>query len=270
MGNVLLLGPEVLENWSFEIGSMGAWFDMDSPAIASLYVTDDFPYHGEYQCWFETYSSASLEYKLGQQGFTIPSSGEGYMLTAAISPDDGEDMRVALLSYNEATNWGLDDTFTPVTTGTPNWHLYSWKFAVTGQGSGSLIFYPGSYYQYTTLFDAISLRRYAQLNPSYAMRTSDVVMNRHWRRSFDGYLYEVNAPGQTTRWEVPVTWVSSSDRAAINSWWMTGANLRFLLDDSYPASYHNVRLVGETWPLPRYQYAHHGEYFEGKLILEKL
>ena len=66
-------------------------------------------------------------------------------------------------------------------------------------------------------------------------------------RTKGGELYTYVLPQSTfQKFEIPMTFVTSTKRAQVNSWFITATDLRFIEDDGFPNSYYSVRIVG-SW-----------------------
>jgi hypothetical protein len=71
------------------------------------------------------------------------------------------------------------------------------------------------------------------------------------------------------RFEVPESWVNSSQRTLVNSWWETNTELAFFDDyDTYPQSYWNVRIMNDKEPYPEFIKPYFKQFYSGELILE--
>ena len=265
MGDFALLGPELLTNGGFETGAATPWAVADAVA-SDVYVTDDYPYSGVYHAWFEASDSAGTKLEMYQSGITIPQSGANFILTAAIAPDNGSYHAVQINSY------GMDvTTFTPLTTSNDSWHMYGWTFdsIAAGGGGATLKFTMPQFDPYEELWDAISLRQRIVLSPGLAYKKARMLDRSH-QRTVDGTLHTYTGSFSGTRFEIPLTWLSSAYAADVTSWWETGADLRFYEDDSYPASFHAVRIVGDQSPFQQYQRPYPDQYLTGKITLVTL
>ncbi len=265
MGGFALLGPELIVNGGFETTDASSW-DVADSNVSTVYVTDDQPYSGTEHAWFEVSSSPGVKLELLQAGITIPQSGANFMLTAAIAA------RSASYHAVEINTYGMDvTTFVPVETNIDSWHLYGWTFDSTAHAGGgaTLLFTMPQYDPYNNLFDAISLRQRIVIEPGLAYRKARSI-DRSNTRTADGTLHTFTGSVNSTRFEIPLTWISSKDAADLSSWWETGADLRFYENDSSPASYYAVRMVGKENPFQQFQRPYPDQFLQGKLTLVTL
>ena len=69
-------------------------------------------------------------------------------------------------------------------------------------------------------------------------------------RTKGGTLYTYITPSSTyNTFKIPLSFVNSSDRSQIKSWFSTATDLRFIEDDSFPNSFYTVRIMGKKDPL---------------------
>lgn len=87
-------------------------------------------------------------------------------------------------------------------------------------------------------------------------------------RTQGGALYTYLGSQRFRKFTLPLTWVNSSDRALVNSWWESGANLRFIEDSTYTGSYYDVRITGNEEPFTKYKEPYFQVYFDGQIVLE--
>ena len=112
------------------------------------------------------------------------------------------------------------------------------------------------------------------LTPGFAMEQALTMSNRRDLRTKEGTLYTYIEPGRFTRFTLPWSWVSSSDRSLVNSWFVSGLDLEFVLNDSFPSSLHNVRIMGSEEPLQSfvepYGLGDSGVdvFYEGRIVIE--
>lgn len=266
-----LCGPEILSNPSFETGSNNNWTRATS-AVQSIYVTDDYPQDGAYHAWFRVESCTGAKLLFHQKGLTIPQSGANYLVTFQMAAPTGSNYVVGIYqSGNYGTDFGLDQTFTPSATSQDTWMHYGWNFDATANNSPAMLMIEpeldGEIYE--TLFDNFSFRQRIAIEPGNAYREMEILEPRFRIRTHDGVLHTYTGSGSRRRFEVPLTWISSKDVADINSWWDTGSDLRFYIDDDNPGSFFSVRIVGDVSPFQQYQRPY-TDYMQGKLILETL
>lgn len=90
---------------------------------------------------------------------------------------------------------------------------------------------------------------------------------RHRAHSGKLYQYLFNV---YSKFEIPLNWVSSSDRTLMNSWWETNTNLEFYDDvEGAPSSFFDVRITNDIDPFPSFVRPYFQEFYEGTLVLEE-
>jgi hypothetical protein len=88
-------------------------------------------------------------------------------------------------------------------------------------------------------------------------------------RTKGGTLFSYITPASTYQsFKIPMSLVTSSDRAQINSWFTTATNLRFIEDDDFPNSYYNVRITGRTDPFNKFPVPYFRQYYDGEIVIE--
>jgi len=75
--------------------------------------------------------------------------------------------------------------------------------------------------------------------------------------------------GSFTRVVLPETWVTSSNRTHINSWWESKTDLEFF-EGGGSSSFLTVRITGDTEPYPSFVEPYFQEFYIGELILETI
>ncbi len=108
-----------------------------------------------------------------------------------------------------------------------------------------------------------------ELSANYDMEVARV-LNRTDHRTLEGNLYTYLDGESHTRFRVPLSWVSSMDRSLVNSWQEVGADLQFILDDDFPLSYHNVRIMGVEEPFTTSVAPYYLTQYAGEIILETI
>lgn len=109
---------------------------------------------------------------------------------------------------------------------------------------------------------------YITLNPGYDFSATKV-LDRQDVRVKDGSLYTY-IQGSHRRFNIPETWVASYNRSLVNSWWESAADLRFIEDDTFPASYFTVRVMGDEEPYQTYVEPYYKQFFKGELVIETI
>ena len=88
-------------------------------------------------------------------------------------------------------------------------------------------------------------------------------------RTKGGTLFSYITPASTYQtFKIPLSFVNSSDRSQINSWFTTATDLRYIEDDSFPNSYYSVRIVGSTNPFNKFLQPFFRQYYEGEIVIE--
>ena len=265
---MILLGPELVLNGDFEAHATEAQsWSCSKPSGSSLWVTSDDPFAGENHAFFDV-TTTGFSWYIKNVPLSMIVSGENYQIGAAISPSTGSLMVVSVNPTAGGAHIGLGDTFVPETTSIPSWHYYTWDFGCTKSDYPAVYF--GFYYVVSSrqaLFDAVSFRRKIDISAGYDYKNGKI-LDRILSRNIGGSLRVYTGPGSHRKFNIPISWVSSKDASAINSWWQTGTDLRIIENDDFPNSYYNVRIIGDKQPLNRYQQAHFGEYLTGVLDME--
>lgn len=112
------------------------------------------------------------------------------------------------------------------------------------------------------------------LTPGFGFEQALTLVNRQDQRVKEGQLYTYIENGTFRRFTVPWSWVSSSERSLVNSWWQSGQDLRFLLDSSFTNSFFTVRVMGDEEPFQSfvrpYGIGDSGSqpFYDGEIILE--
>lgn len=112
------------------------------------------------------------------------------------------------------------------------------------------------------------------LTPNFGFEQALTLVNRQDQRVKEGQLYTYTDNGVYRRFTLPWSWVSSSERSLVNSWWGSGQDLRFLMDSSFSGSFFTVRIMEVEEPLQGFVRPYGiGEsggapLYQGELILE--
>jgi hypothetical protein len=106
------------------------------------------------------------------------------------------------------------------------------------------------------------------LEPTFDYRFNEV-QEKSINRTITGVLGTfVNSPG-FTRFEVPISFISSSDRAVVNSWYNSTSTLQFS-EDQGVSDVTTVRIMGEVEPFPQYADPYEFIEYAGMLVLESV
>ena len=88
-------------------------------------------------------------------------------------------------------------------------------------------------------------------------------------RTKGGTLFSYITPSSTYQsFKIPLSYVTSSDRSQINSWFSTATDLRYIEDDSFPNSYYSVRIVGRTDPFTKFHPPYFRQKYDGEIVIE--
>ena len=93
-------------------------------------------------------------------------------------------------------------------------------------------------------------------------------IDRKDMRTKGGQLYTYIQNGSWTTLKLPASWISSSDRSLINSWWKTATNLLFFEDSDQSSTFFNVRIMGIQEPFQSFVKPYFRTYYAGEIILE--
>lgn len=81
------------------------------------------------------------------------------------------------------------------------------------------------------------------LTPGFGFEQALTMVNRQDHRTKEGTLYTYIETGTFRRFALPWSFVNSSERSLVNSWWVSGQDLRFILDSSFSSSFYTVRIM---------------------------
>ena len=105
------------------------------------------------------------------------------------------------------------------------------------------------------------------LFPDWAYSFTET-QEKHINRSVRGNLgVFVNSP-TFTRLQIPVSYVSSSDKSIINSYWQTGTTIHLIENEDNPTVVHTVRIVGKEEPFPTFIKPYAFQEYSGTILLE--
>ena len=116
-------------------------------------------------------------------------------------------------------------------------------------------------------------------NSSYITLDNIVGYGYEFQRNLDkrdirtkgGKLFTYITPASTfRRFEIPTTFVTSSDVSIVNSWFSTGTDLRFIEDDTYANSYFDVRIVGTSEPYNKFIAPYFRQFYSGEIVIETI
>ena len=97
------------------------------------------------------------------------------------------------------------------------------------------------------------------------------VLDKKDIRTTGGKLFTYIVPdGQFRRFTIPATFVNSSDRSVINSFFVTGTDIRFIEDDTFANSFFTVRIVGIEEPFQNYVKPYFRQLYQGTITLEEV
>lgn len=110
---------------------------------------------------------------------------------------------------------------------------------------------------------------YITISPTYQFDQAKNKDNQDVRTKA-GALYSYRGAGEFTKYTIPITWVTSSDRSLVNSWWETATDLRLLLDSDFPSSFQTVRITGKKEPFTKFVRPYFQVHYRGKMIVETI
>ena len=88
-------------------------------------------------------------------------------------------------------------------------------------------------------------------------------------RTKGGKLFTYITPtSKFNQFTIPATYVSSSDRSVVNSFFESGADLRFIEDDTFANSFYKVRIVGVEDPFNQFVKPYFRQLYVGTITLE--
>ena len=263
-----LYGPNLSTNGNFETGSTGGWSFYSRPgsADAALSVASAAnAYIGSYAAFIDvTTPGLTISDIQFYQNYVNLLTGLNTSVQFAGRASSARQISPAyILSVSPYSSY-----FYAVSSLTTDWQLFEHSFKLPlDVNSGRLDFYCGSGATATDFYlDDISLRNYIELPTTYEYSATENLTRKDVRTKA-GNLYSYIEPGSFRRFTLPLMHVNSAERSLINSWWATGSELRFVEDSTYPFSFSNVRIVGESEPLTKFMRPYNNEY-EGELVLE--
>lgn len=253
------------------VGSAGNW-GMWTSSNQAVIGTNVNPYDGPLAIRSDI---RSVDNNIGnvqiiQNGFNLRAGYEYTLQFATVC----KSARTVLASFADAVGAHTDYFITSVAA-TTAWALYSSTFVTTVALSGLyLMFQVGSttIQNNETKLDAISLipmSPQVTFLPTYGYKRAKNIQ-RSDHRTIGGGLYTYIEKGNFTQFKVPMTFVNSEQYGLINSWWRSGATLRWAEDDAYPDSYHTVKIVSKEDPFQTFQAPHFQVYYEGEIVMETI
>lgn len=105
------------------------------------------------------------------------------------------------------------------------------------------------------------------VEPDYGY-TFAKVKNEIQKRSQSGklFLYRFSIHDQ---FELPISWINSSDRSLVNSWWTSNVALQFYEDvDTHPNSLFNVKIVSDSESFQNFIKPYQNQFYQGTILLE--
>ena len=106
---------------------------------------------------------------------------------------------------------------------------------------------------------------HVSLEPEWNFDRKDTqVKNEHITRSGKRYVYKW---GSYVKFTFGVTYISSSDAARINSWWITNTKLMLSATSGELASVYSVMLIANDLPVGQYQKPY-TDLFKGTIDLQ--
>lgn len=262
-----LYGPNLLGNPGGERGDVSGWglfYNTASYGQASLNVATTAVYSGSYSFFVNVVSAgAGLgDIQMYQQNVRLP-AGVPVALQYAGKADVARLIRVSyILGMTPYSTY-----FSQTNSLNTSWELFENTFTLTQDvNSGSIRFYAGSGAVIDFHLDETSVRNYLELPVTYGYERAEM-LTRQDVRGAAGALQSYIEPNPYRRFTLPLVHVGSAARSLINSWWVTGSELRLVEDATYPFNFHAVRIVGGEEPLTKFMRPYNNEY-EGELVLE--
>lgn len=108
------------------------------------------------------------------------------------------------------------------------------------------------------------------INPSYGAELTETMVNRQDLRTKEAALFTYIENGRFNEFRFPLTWVTSSERSLVNSWWVTALNLELQLDSDFPSSKFDVRIMGGEEPFQRHHRPYFRTFYRGEVILQEI
>ena len=88
-------------------------------------------------------------------------------------------------------------------------------------------------------------------------------------RTKGGKLFTYITPASTFReFKIPLSYVNSNDVSLINSYFITGTDLRFIEDDTHANSFFNLRILGVREPFVAYNTPYFRQKYSGEVTLQ--
>lgn len=271
MGQPRLDGPELLHNGGFEAGDTSSW-NITAPGSSSgsFDVSTTAVYQGGYSAVVSVNSIGTIwQPRIEHIGADF-ADGDKLALEVALSATASKFIPI-FLTGSGGFGDDVTNTQTLTTYGDDAFHVFNATFVVSGNplASKNMIRF-GMGADYTDVkVDFASLRAYLELNPDYGYKFEEN-QERRDIRTRAGALYTYIEDWGFTRFKLPLSWVSSYQRSLINSWWKTGADLRWIENDDYPNSYHNVRIVGKEEPFQSFHKPYFSVEYRGEIVLETI
>lgn len=110
---------------------------------------------------------------------------------------------------------------------------------------------------------------YINLYPNYDYEFIKT-LERQDVRTKAGNLYTYVDSGNWYSFKLPLSWVNSSDRSLVNSWWENATDLLFFENSDQSSVYYNVRIVGKEEPFNSFVRPYFQIYYEGEIVLETI
>ena len=101
--------------------------------------------------------------------------------------------------------------------------------------------------------------------------TFNRILDKKDIRTKGGSLFTYITPASGYRsFSIPMTLVASSDVSIVNSFFETGADLRFIEDDTFPNSFYSVRITGVQEPFNKFVQPYFRQFYSGTLTFETI
>jgi len=110
---------------------------------------------------------------------------------------------------------------------------------------------------------------YIDIFPGWGTTQEKTWINIHHQRRRNGSLKSYQEPGEFEKFEMPMSWVSSGDRALVNSWAQNIMDLRLIPDSDSPSSYYDVRITNTQEPLTS-AVKPYENFYQGEIVFETI
>lgn len=269
MGETRLDGPTKIINGDFETATTSSWdISVSAGAVATIDVSTIDPFKNSFDMEIDITdvgSSTIFQIRTAQSSLSIVQS-ESYSIIFGVKATDARSIIVSMSNQNSPFgNIGLDSQIIQLIN---SWQSFEAFFIANSTTLAELNFFTGVD-SINVHVDDISLRLAIDVDPLYDY-TFEENIQREDVRTKEGGLITYIQPGTFNRFTLPLTWVTSRDRSFVNSWWRTGADLRFIENTDSPGSFFDVRITGGQEPFTTFVRPYYQQFYAGEIILETI